>query len=289
MSSKLKLKCLLTLSYKYTNKQVIKTYYGPTVLMLANEILDSLNPFNSDIINENCANNKYFKVYELIDDNTNAKLYFNVQSSTTTNFNRIGTTDVIFRFREFIFKNYHYDLNDYVILTVSDSINRVIFNRYYLSFLKLKQLIQEFIIYYPNANGLITLENETRPKIINESIVDQLKLYKTIEVLPKDAVTLGKHKHSLVTDINKCEELQYNDTKLFQLDSLMLINLRNEIIDTKDLIILIETIDTYCKLSPQQSSLITEVKEYYCKHGTFNGFKYSTSELADLLLTILSY
>lgn len=281
MSSELKLKCLLTLTHRYLAKQVIKTYYtARTILELADEIEIPLNPFNSDMITYNCANHQHFKVYELIDSDTNVKPYFNVVSNASTR--------IIQEFRMFVYRHYHCDLNKYVTETNRNSV-KVVFNRYYLSFSKLKKLIKDFIVYYPSAVKYITLEDETEPKITDRIIEDKVRPYTIIEVLPPETVTFGKYKHSLVSDIRKCEELEYQDRQIYQLDSLMLINLRNSIVDFKDIIMLLETINETCVLTVQQSQLISEIERYYCEHGTFNGFRYLASDLADILLTILSY
>lgn len=281
MSSELKLKCLLTLTHRYIMKQVIKTYYtARTILELADEIEIPINPFNSDMITYNCANHQHFKVYELIDNDTNVKLYFNVVSNASTR--------IIQEFRMFVYRHYHCDLNEYVTETNDNSI-KVVFNGYYLSFSKLKKLIKDFIVYYPSAIEYITLEDETKPRITDRIIEDKVRPYTIIEVLSPETVTFGKYKHSLVSDIRKCEELEYQNRQIYQLDSLMLINLKNNIVDFKDIIILLETINETCVLTVQQSQLISEIERYYCEHGTFNGFRYLPSDLADILLTILAY
>lgn len=289
MTSKLKLKCLLTLTHKYITKQVIKTHYSArTILELADEIEIPVNPFNLDMVTYNCANHQCFKVYELIDNDTNVKPYFNVVSNASTR--------MIQEFRMFVYRHYHCNLDEYITETndnyikvsSNDSI-KVVFNGYYLSFSKLKKLIKDFIVYYPNAIEYITLEDETKPRITDRIIEDKVRPYTIIEVLPPETITFGKYKHSLVSDIDECEELEYKDRQIYQIDSLMVLNLKNNIVDFKDIIVLLETINETCVLTVQQSQLISEIERYYCEHGTFNGFRYLLSDLADILLTILAY
>lgn len=281
MSSKPRLQCLLTLTHKYIKKQALKSLLTSSVLELAEDIIAPFNPFNLDMINNNCVNHECFKVYELVDNDTNIKLYFYVSNTFTM--------AVITKFREFIYKHYRYDLSDYVIsANVSSGFDKVIFKGYYLNFSKLNSLIQEFKAYYLKGNESITLEDNTKPKITDVDIANKVKLYHCIEVLPKESITFGKYKHSLVSNVKKCEELQYNDSKQFKVDPLMLINLRNNIVDFKDIITLLETINETCVLTVQQSAFISEIERYYCQEGTLNGFRYTASELADLLLTILA-